>query len=76
MIVIIVPSLFYSYMFCKWEIVRVNGPANSTIYHWNLTESNLDYENYIEMGVMLLRDGIGLIILVTMNIVLLLKVLK
>ncbi len=76
LLVALVACSLYSYMLVKYEIKKDNDASNSSnySYQWKLKEIDSIFLNYFEMFVMTLRDGVGLLLLVVMNLVLLYKV--
>lgn len=73
-LIVIGCAVLYSYMLLKYEIRR-NNNANQTLDNWNITENKATHYLYLELGIMGIRDGVGMILLLGTNIILLWKVI-
>ncbi len=78
LMITLIACALYSYIIIKFDIEEIEeNNKNWTNYsrRWQLSELDLPFLNYFQMFVMTLRDGLGLFLLVSMNLLLLYKVI-
>lgn len=67
----------FAYQLFEYQVQQLdNDNINSTPVKWHMVQLEYRYYSYFGLIAMLIRDGLGMFLLITMNVILLIKVLN